>query len=94
MLKSCHNNSRKRIIKNKKLYFYATGLAIYLSGISNENQIETFYMHSVLFENFIVSELLKNGFFEGKSDELYFRRDNNGVEIDVIEEDGRELHAH
>ena len=51
-------------------------------------------MRGALFENFIVSELLKRRLFAGKSDELYFWRDSNGLEIDVIEEDGLELKAY
>ena len=52
------------------------------------------YMRGALFENFVVSELLKRRLFAGKSDELYFWRDSNGVEIDVIEEDNLEIKAY
>ncbi len=51
-------------------------------------------MRGALFENFVVSELLKRRLFAGKSDELYFWRDSNGVEIDVIEEDNLEIKAY
>ncbi|MBR1721427.1 MAG: ATP-binding protein [Treponema sp.] len=94
MLKPYYKNFGKRIIKNPKIYFYDTGLVSSLLGITNSEQIETFYMQGALFENFIVSELLKRRLFAGKSDELYFWRDSNGLEIDVIEEDGLELKAY
>ncbi len=94
MLKPYYKNFGKRIIKNPKIYFYDTGLVSPLLGITNSEQIETFYMRGALFENFIVSELLKRRLFAGKSDELYFWRDSNGLEIDVIEEDGLELKAY
>lgn len=94
LLKPYYKNFGKRIIKNSKLYFYDTGLAASLLGITNSNQIESFYMRSALFENLIVSELLKRRIFAGKSDDLYFWRDSNGIEIDVIEEDNTELHAY
>lgn len=94
MLKPFYKNFGKRIIKNPKMYFYDTGLVSSLLGISNSEQIETFYMRGALFENFVVSELLKRRLFAGKSDELYFWRDSNGVEIDVIEEDNLELKAY
>ena len=51
-------------------------------------------MRGALFENFIVSELIKKRIFAGKTDELFFWRDSNGVEIDVIEENGLELYAY
>lgn len=94
MLKPYYKNFGKRIIKNPKMYFYDTGLVSSLLGITSANQIETFYMRGALFENFVVSELLKRRLFAGKSDELYFWRDSNGVEIDVIEEDNLEIKAY
>ncbi|MBQ7618916.1 MAG: ATP-binding protein [Treponema sp.] len=93
-LKPYYKNFGKRVIKNPKLYFYDTGLASALLGIKASSQIESFYMRGALFENLIVSELLKRRLFAGKSDELYFFRDSNGVEIDVLEEDGLELRAY
>ncbi|MCR5762962.1 MAG: ATP-binding protein [Treponema sp.] len=94
MMKPYYKNFGKRIIKNSKLYFYDTGLVSSLLGITAAGQMETFYMRGALFENFIVSELLKRRLFSGKSDELYFWRDSNGVEVDVIEEDSLELKAY
>ena len=94
LLKPYYKNFGKRIIKNSKLYFYDTGLAASLLGITDSNQIESFYMRGALFENLIVSELLKRRIFAGKTDDLYFWRDSNGIEIDVIEEDNAELHAY
>lgn len=93
-LRPYYKNFGKRIIKNPKLYFFDVGLAASLLGIRDANQIEAFYMRGALFENFIVSELLKKRLFAGKNDELYFWRDSNGVEIDVIEEDNAVLHAY
>lgn len=94
LLKPYYKNFGKRIIKNPKLYFYDTGIVSSLLGITSAEQIENFYMRGALFENFVVSELLKKRLFAGKSNELYFWRDSNGVEIDVIEEDNLELKAY
>lgn len=94
LLKPYYRNFGKRIIKNPKLYFCDTGLAASLLGLTNSQQIESFYMRGALFENLIVSDLLKRRLFSGKTDELYFWRDSNGVEIDVIEEDGTRLYAY
>ena len=94
MLKPYYKNFGKRIIKNPKMYFYDTGLVSSLLGITSAEQIENFYMRGALFENFVVSELLKRRLFAGKTDELYFWRDSNGIEIDVIEEDNLEIKAY
>ena len=94
LLKPYYKNFGKRVIKNPKLYFYDTGLVSSLLGITSSEQIENFYMRGALFENFIVSELIKKRIFAGKTDELFFWRDSNGVEIDVIEENGLELYAY
>ena len=94
LLKPYYKNFGKRIIKNPKLYFYDTGLVSSLLGLTNTEQVDSFYMRGALFENFVVAELLKRRLFHGKTDDLYFWRDSNGVEIDVLEEDGSELHAY
>lgn len=80
--------------KNPNLYFYDTGLAASLLGITGAEQIESFYMRGALFENLVISELLKHRLFAGRTDELCFWRDSNGVEIDVLEEDGSSLHTY
>ena len=94
LLKPYYKNFGKRIIKNPKMYFYDTGLVSSLLGITSAEQIENFYMRGALFESFVVSELLKRRLFAGKTDELYFWRDSNGIEIDVIEEDNLEIKAY
>lgn len=94
LLKPYYKNFGKRIIKNPKMYFYDIGLVSSLLGITSAEQIENFYMRGALFENFVVSELLKRRLFAGKTDELYFWRDSNGIEIDVIEEDNLEIKAY
>ena len=76
------------------MYFYDTGLVASLLGITQAEQIETFYMRGALFENFIVSELYKKNLFEGLNDNLYFWRDSNGLEVDIIEEKNLETFAY
>ena len=93
-LKPYYKNFGKRLVKSSKMYFYDTGLVSYLLGLTESTQIETFYMRGALFENMVVSELLKKRIFSGKNEELYFWRDSNGIEIDVLEEDGTELYAY
>ena len=83
-LQPYHSNLGKRIIKSAKVYFFDTGLANYLSGFLNPDQISNHIMTGPLFENFIVSEVLK--FFDNRGIKapLYFFRENNGTEVDLI----------
>ena len=77
-------NSRKRLTKTPKLYFYDTGLAAYLLSIENEQQLAHDKMRGHLFENMVVMEFLKNAYNNGKSGNLSFYRDSNGNEIDLL----------
>ncbi len=81
-------NSRKRLIKSPKLYFCDTGLACYLLGIENEKQLQRDKMRGHLFENFIVTEILKHYYNQGKSANIYFYRDSNQNEIDLLVKNG------
>jgi len=83
-LKPYYKNFNKRVIKNPKLYFYDTGLASSLLGIENIKQIDSHYARGNLFENLILSELLKKRFNSGLESNIYFWRDNKGIEIDCL----------
>ncbi|MEE8057439.1 MAG: ATP-binding protein [Pseudomonadales bacterium] len=85
------NNFSKRMIKSPKLYFYDTGLLVWLLGIKQAEHIAMHAMRGALFENFIIGELLKHQYAQGEPSSLYFWRDNNGLEIDVIIDQGDEL---
>jgi uncharacterized protein len=93
LLKPYHNNFNKRIIKTPKLYFYDTGVACSLLGISNAKQIATHPAKGSLFENMIVSELLKERFNAGVADNLYYWRDKTGNEVDILVEKAGKLKA-
>ena len=84
LLKPYHGNFNKRIIKTPKLYFYDTGVACSLLGISNAKQITTHAAKGALFENMIVSELLKERFNTGLADNLFYWRDKTGNEVDIV----------
>lgn len=77
-------NSNKRLTKTPKLYFCDTGIACYLLGIENEQQLSRDKMRGHLFENFIVNEALKHRLNEGKESNLFFVRDSNGNEVDLL----------
>lgn len=74
-----------------KIYFYDTGLASALLGVQNSQQLDLHPFKGSLFENMVIVELLKNRFNQGKSNNLFFWRDNNGNEVDVILENGVQL---
>lgn len=93
MLKPYYKNYGKRIVKSPKLYFYDTGLACALLGIDQAGQLDSHYMRGALFENLMISEYAKKLHFAGKPLELYFWRDSNGLEVDLIAEENLVLHA-
>ncbi|MEQ8686651.1 MAG: ATP-binding protein [Imperialibacter sp.] len=84
LLRPHHQNFNKRIVKMPKLYFYDTGLACALLGIQNEAQLTTHPLRGSLFENFVISEMVKTRFNKNEPNNLYFWRDSTGNEIDVI----------
>jgi len=79
-----HTNFNKRVVKMPKLYFYDTGLACSLLGIHDAQQLKYNYMAGSLFENLIISELMKTRYNKAKNNKLYFWRDNVGHELDVL----------
>ena len=79
-----HININKRLIKSPKLYFYDTGLASNLLGIEEKKQIETHPLRGALFENYIISEALKNRYNQVKRNNLSFFRDVKGHEVDLL----------
>ena len=84
LLKPFHPNINKRLVKSPKLYFYDIGLASYLLGIENKSHADLHPLKGNLFENLVVTEILKYRFNRGKRNNLNFYRDSAGNEIDVI----------
>lgn len=84
------NNVLKRTIKTPKVYFYDTGLVCYLTKWSSPEVTESGAMSGALLENFTVSEIMKSYQNAGLEPYLYFYRDRDAKEIDVIMEgDGK-----
>ena len=79
-----HRNLGKRVVKMPKLYFVDTGLAAYLMGIQAPEQLDIHPLRGALFENLIVAEFLKQRFNQGLVSNLFFWRDNVGLEVDVL----------
>ena len=84
------NNVLKRTIKTPKVYFYDTGLICYLTRWSSPEVAESGAMNGALLENFTVSEIMKSYQNAGLEPYLYFYRDRDAKEIDVVlEGDGK-----
>ncbi|MCL2329478.1 MAG: ATP-binding protein [Bacteroidetes bacterium] len=88
MLPPYFENINKRLTKQQKLYFTDTGLACYLLDIENATQLNRDKMRGHLFENFVVMDFLKNRYNMGKESNLYFYRDSNKNEVDLLQRTG------
>lgn len=84
LLPPFYNNYGKRIVKSPKIYFYDTGLVSYLTGITTKEHFEKGPMAGSLFENYIVSEILKKELHGKTNADLFYLRTHQGVEIDLI----------
>lgn len=84
MLRPFYRNFSKQIIKSHKLYFYDCGLAAYLLGIHNSDEYTTHHAKGCLFENFVILELIKYFFNQGRRPACYFWRDKRGREVDLL----------
>jgi len=84
-------NFGKRVIKSPKYYFTDTGLLTYLLGIEKADQVTRDPLVGSLFENLVVLEALKTRHNRGLPANLYFFRDSQGHEIDLLQKTGGEL---
>lgn len=93
LLAPYYNNYNKRMIKAPKLYFLDTGLACWLLGWNTPEQLTNGAMWGHIFESFVFSEVLKSYYNDGiVAPHLYYYRDKNKNEIDLLIEDGDTLH--
>jgi len=90
-LQPWHTNFNKRLVKSPKIYFYDTGLACYLLGLRKQEEIKTHFANGLLFENYIITEYVKNTWNQGNSLSSFFWRDSKGKEIDLLIEKGKQL---
>lgn len=77
-------NVTKRVVKSPKLYFNDPGLACYLLDIESPKQLARDKMRGCIFENFIVLEILKHRFNQGLENGVFFYRDSNQNEVDIL----------
>lgn len=86
------NNVLKRTIKTPKLYFYDTGLVCYLTKWSTPEVAMNGAMSGALYENYVVSEIIKSFSHNAKTPYLYYYRDKDAKEIDLLIEMDGKLH--
>lgn len=84
LLQPYHSNFNKRIIKSPKIYFYDTGIASSLLRITGPGMLRTHYLYGALYENLVISEVIKRQVNAGKRPSVYYWRESNGVEVDCM----------
>ena len=83
-LQPFYENINKRVIKSPKIYFTDTGLVCHLLGIETPDQAKRDPLRSGLYENLMILEILKSRYNRGIRPEIYFFRDTNANEVDLI----------
>lgn len=83
-------NTRKRLTKSPKIYFTDCGLAAYLLDIDSPPTLNRDKMRGHLFENMVIMDFLKDAYNAGRNGGLYFYRDSNGNEVDLLIKNGSE----
>jgi len=89
-----YRNYGKRFVKTPKVYFFDTGLLCYLLGIRSVAQVSRDPVFGGIFENMVVAEMRKSRLNRGLRGDMYFIRDQNGKEIDLVIEESRRLHLY
>lgn len=84
LLEPYHNNISKRLIKTPKLYYIDTGLCSYLTQWSDPKTLEAGAMSGAMFETYAIIEILKSYWHNGLQAPLYFYRDKDKKEIDLL----------
>jgi hypothetical protein len=79
-----YENFGKRLIKSPKLYFVDSGLACHFLGIESEKTLRQSPFLGAIFEGFIASEILKQQINSGRPKEIYYFRDQQGLEVDFL----------
>lgn len=93
LLRPYHRNFGKRLVKTPKLYFLDSGLAAWLLGVREAEMLQTHTARGPLFETWVVGELVKRMWNQGRPAELFFWRDNLGHEVDIVFETASGLQA-
>ncbi|SIS92785.1 hypothetical protein SAMN05421761_108119 [Belliella pelovolcani] len=93
-LPSYYRNFNKRILKTPKVYFYDTGVLSSLLSIRKEEDLKLHFARGAVFENLIILDLIKKELNKGHVPNLYYWRDSNQNELDLIQEKNAKLIAY
>jgi predicted AAA+ superfamily ATPase len=86
------NSALKRIVKSPKMYFMDTGLAAYLARWDSANTLEVSAMTGQFFETYVISEVIKSYYNAGKRPSVFYYRDTDQKEIDLVLEANNTLY--
>lgn len=86
-----HPTFRKQVVKSAKLHVVDTGVACYLLGIREPEQLRTHPLRGALFESWVAAELLKRGAHQQLRRELHHYRDAAGLEVDLVSTDAHSV---
>jgi len=87
-LRPYYNSFTKRIVKSPKLYFYDTGLLCHILGIKSSKELLESKHRGHIFENFVISEMIKSTMHNNERPEYFYWRDSNGNEVDLLCKEG------
>ena len=93
MLPPYYENISKRLVKSPKLYFNDTGLVCSLLDIESPRQLARDKMRGVIFENYVVMEVIKHRYNRGLMGGVFFYRDSNQNEVDILLKEEGEITA-
>ena len=88
LLEPYSNNELQRMVKTPKMYFCDTGLCAYLCKWPSAEMLKDGVMNGAFFETYVVSEVIKSFANRGEDAPLYFYRDKDKKEIDILIEEG------
>ena len=92
LLHPYHNNITKRLVKTPKIYFMDTGLAAYLCRWPTPETIENGAMDGAFLETYVVTEIIKSYYNAGKRPDLFYYRDIDQKEIDLLIVEGMKMY--
>ncbi len=92
LLEPFSNNATKRLVKTPKLYFLDTGLCAYLAKWPSPEVLQNSAMDGAYLETYVVSEIIKSFYNSGKSLNIYYYRDFDQKEIDLVMVEGDKIY--
>lgn len=92
ILRPYYNNITNRLVKTPKMYFMDTGLAAFLCRWPNAETLEKGAMDGAFLETYVVTEIVKSYYNAGKRPDLYYYRDIDGREIDLLFVEGDKIY--